>query len=517
MEQTNERVYEFGPFRLHPARRVLLREGQTVALTAKVFDTLVIFVERRGRVLAKDELMAALWPDTAVEENNLTQHVSVLRKALGERAGAHRYVVTVPGRGYSFVEPVREAAVEAAVEAAAEVSEVRAARRREESAVAEAAAITVGAARPPRAALALALGVAMVSTTAAVYLWAGREVPGRVPSAQASKAGGVRRARRHTTEVFEAHEAYLRGRYFWNKRNAEAVEKSVEHFRRAIDLDPAYAAAYAGLADAYSVLGGYRYGSLPADECFRRARAAALKAVEVDDELSEAHASLALVKAYQERDAEGAEREFRRAVELNPSYATAHHWYSDFLAATGRADEALVEAERAATLDPLSPIISTTVGERLYFARDYERAAERLRRTLELDPDFIPARFILGLVYVRQGRRAEAVAVLKRARELAGGGDARVAAALGQAYALTGRRSEARRLLDELSAAGVEVAPSDVALVHASLGEREQARAWLSKARDKARTSPEAANMLRADPRLDALRADPQFRDIFIL
>ncbi|MET0650207.1 MAG: tetratricopeptide repeat protein [Pyrinomonadaceae bacterium] len=509
MEQTNERVYEFGPFRLNPARRVLLREGQPVALTAKVFDTLVIFVERRGRVLAKDELMTALWPDTAVEENNLTQHVSVLRKALGERAGAHRYVVTVPGRGYSFVEPVREVAPE--------VCEERPAARREEIAVAEAAAITVGASRPPRAALALAMSAAVVSTAAAVYLWVGRGAPGQGQLAQASKAEVVRRARRHTTEVFEAHEAYLRGRYFWNKRNAEAVEKSVEHFRRAIDLDPTYAAAYAGLADAYSVLGGYRYGSLPADECFRRARAAALKAVEVDDELAEAHASLALVKAYQERDAEGAEWEFRRAVELNPSYATAHHWYSDFLAATGRGGEALAAAERAAELDPLSPIISTTVGERLFFARDYERAAERLRRTLELDPDFIQARFILGLVYVRQGRRAEALAELKRARELAGGGDARVAAALGQAYAMTGRRSEARRLLDELSAAGVEVSPSDVALVHASLGEREQARAWLSKARDKARTNPEAANILRADPRLDGLRADPQFRDIFIL
>ncbi|HEX8148628.1 MAG TPA: tetratricopeptide repeat protein [Pyrinomonadaceae bacterium] len=505
MEQTNDRVYEFGPFRLHPLRRVLLRDGCAVALTAKVFDTLVIFVERRGRVIAKDELMAALWPDTAVEENNLTQHVSVLRKALGER----RYIVTVPGRGYSFVEPVREVASEA--------WEERPKGRREEVALAEAAAITVGAAHPPRTALALALCVAVVSTAAAVYLWAGRAESGRSQSARPSKPEEARRARGHTTEVFEAREAYLRGRYFWNKRNAEGVEKSVEHFRRAIDLDPTYAAAYAGLADAYSVLGNYRYGSLPSDECLRLARAAALKAVEVDDELSEAHASLALVRAYQEGDAEAAEREFRRAIELDPSYATAHHWYSDFLATLGRADEALAEASRAAELDPLSPIISTTVGERLFFAREYERATERLRRTLELDPDFIQARFILGLVYVRQGRRAAAVAELRRARRLAGGGDARVAAALVQAYALTGRKSEARRLLEELSAAGAEVAPSDMALVHASLGETERAYEWLARARDKARTNPEAANMLKADPRLDPLRADPRFRDIFTL
>jgi DNA-binding winged helix-turn-helix (wHTH) protein/tetratricopeptide (TPR) repeat protein len=513
MEQTTDRFYEFGPFRLHPLRRVLLRDGSPVALTARVFDTLLVLVERRGRVVAKDELMAALWPDTAVEENNLTQHVSMLRKALGERAGAYRYVVTVPGRGYSFVEPVREVVPgERPAEAASPAGPPAVT---ELPAVAGPPAVEVGRVGPrlPGPSLALALCVAAAVAAAAVYVWAGRGALRQVPAA-ASKPEG---ARRHSTEVFEAREAYLRGRYFWNKRNAEGVEKSVEHFRRAIDLDPAYAAAYAGLADAYSVLGNYRYGSLPADECFRRARAAALKAVEADDELAEAHASLAIIKAYQERDVEGAESEFRRAVELDPSYPTAHHWYSDFLAMLGRTGEALAEAERAAALDPLSPIISTTVGERLYFARDYERAAERLRRTLELDPDFIQARFYLGLVYVRQRRRPEAVAELKRARELAGGGDARVAAALGEAYALSGRKSEARRLLDELAAAGAEVSPSDMALVHDSLGERERAYEWLSKARDKARTNPEAANVLRADPRLDALRADPRFRDIFIL
>lgn len=523
MEQPTERVYEFGPFRLHPVRRLLLREGRAVALTGKVFDTLLVFVERRGRVLAKDELMAALWPETAVEENNLTQHVSMLRKALGERAGAHRYVVTVPGRGYTFVEPVREVAAEVGEslfggrDAGAEAGRPERVSLVETSA-APAAAAARGALRVPRPSAVLALCALLgVVAAAGLYLRAGRGGAGQGAAARAPRGENVRRARRHTTEVFEAHEAYLRGRHFWNKRNAEGVEKSVEHFRRAIDLDPAYGAAYAGLADAYSVLGNYRYGSLPADECFRRARAAALKAVEVDDELAEAHASLALVKAYTERDAVGAEVEYRRAIELDPSYATAHHWYSDFLAALGRTGEALAEAERAARLDPLSPIISTTVGERLYFARDYVRAAERLRGTLELDPNFIQARLLLGLVYVRQGRRAEAVAELRRARELAGGGDARVAAALGEAYARAGRKAEARRLLDELAGAGEGVSPSDVALLHASLGERERAYEWLSKARDKARHDPEAANMLKADPRLDTLRADPRFRDIFLL
>jgi DNA-binding winged helix-turn-helix (wHTH) protein/tetratricopeptide (TPR) repeat protein len=567
MEQPTERVYEFGPFRLHALRRVLLREGRTVPLTGKVFDTLLVLVERRGRVLAKDELMAALWPDTTVEENNLTQHVSMLRKALGERAGAHRYVVTVPGRGYAFVEPVREVpadelppgfderarerflaelkaglsgrdasgaamtvgsqaptvngkAAAAGLGGAAAFGVNETAHAAGGNGAAPAAGSNEGAGRAPRRSRrreAFALCVLAAVSALGYNLWAGRAA--RDDSAAHAPQGSaeVRRTRRHTTEDFEARDAYLRGRYFWNKRSPEGVEKSVEHFRRAIDLDPTYGAAYAGLADAYSVLGNYRYGSLPADECLRRARAAALKAVEVDDELAEGHASLALVKAYFERDPDGADAEFRRAIDLDPSYPTAHHWYSEFLATLGRGEEALSEAERAGELDPLSPIISTTVGERLYFARDYNRAEEQLRRTLELDPDFIPARFVLGVVYVKQGRRAAAVAELKRARELARGGDTRVTAALGQAYALSGRKAEARRLLGELTAEGEEVSPSDVALVFASLGETEQARAWLSKARDKARTDPELANMLKADPRLDALRADPKFRDIFIL
>ena len=572
MEQPTEHVYEFGPFRLHALRRVLRREGRTIPLTGKVFDTLLVLVERRGRVLAKDELMAALWPDTTVEENNLTQHVSMLRKALGERAGAHRYVVTVPGRGYTFVEPVREVPADevepfseerprerflaelkaglsgrdasgAAMTVGSQATTVNgkaaaaglngAALRVSETAhavggdgaaggngAAPAAGTFEGAGRAPRLPWrrgAFALCVLAAVSALGYNLWAGRAARDAAAARAPQSPVEVRRTRRHTSEVLEARDAYLRGRYFWNKRSPEGVQKSVEHFRRAIDLDPTYGAAYAGLADAYSVLGNYRYGSLPADECLRRARAAALKAVEVDDELAEGHASLALVKAYFERDADSADAEFRRAIELDPSYPTAHHWYSDFLATLGRGDEALSEAERAGELDPLSPIISTTVGERLYFARDYSRAEERLRRTLELDPDFIPARFVLGVVYVRQGRRAAAVAELKRARELARGGDPRVTAALGQAYALSGRKAEARRLLGELTAEGEDVFPSDLALVFASLGETEQARAWLSKARDKAKTDPELANMLKADPRLDALRADPKFRDIFLL
>lgn len=651
MSQNNGRVYEFGPFRLNATRRVLLREGRPVPLTAKVFDTLLVLVERRGEVLPKGEMMDALWPDTAVEENNLTQHVSMLRKALGERAGAHLYVITIPGRGYSFVADVREVAGDACALEVRKAPDAHAAAGEGDEVVKEAGTAVVrapahddddaavsrdsrtgrGGAWRLRAAFAFVAAAAVLA--AGVYLW--RVASGRAPggltaaksiavlpfrtlgpeaddltgagmadalttrlarlgrvsvrptsavlrqtgdASQAGRALGVdavvegtlQRAggrvrvtvqlvrvsdgeplwaesfnedftdtftlqdavservaralaaglgvdapkppRRRATESAAAYEEYLRGRHFWNKRNEEGLRKSVEHFQRAADFDPAYGAAYAGLADAYSVLSGYGFGTLPPDVCMRRARAAALKAIEIDDTLAEAHASLAVVKAYHEMDHAGAEAEFRRAIELNPAYATAHHWYSDFLAETGRAEEALAAAERAAALDPLSPIITTTLAERFYFTRRHERAAEQLRRALEIEPDFIQARSLLGLVYAQQGRHGESVAELERAFELTGGKSLRVASALGYAYAVAGRRGDARRLLALLS--GGDKAPHDVALVLLSLGERDEAHRWLERTRQKIGSRPALANLLKTDPMYESLRADPEFRNL---
>ncbi|HEY0170031.1 MAG TPA: winged helix-turn-helix domain-containing protein [Pyrinomonadaceae bacterium] len=636
MSQNNGRVYEFGAFRLHATRRVLTRDGAAVPLTSKAFDTLLLLVERGGEVVPKSEMMDALWPDTAVEENNLTQHVSMLRKALGERAGAHRYVVTIPGRGYSFVADVREVAeaaadsgldgragaeapavevpavvaaaatprggpggaarlrVVAAVVAAAAVLaaglyvwRARAADERERSGELSAKSIavlpfrTLGAGADDMTGAGMAdalttrlagLGRVSVRPTSAVLrqtgdtsqagralgvdavvegtvqriegrarvtvqlvrvsdgepLWAESfnesytdifalqdAVSERVARALAARLGGVEpaRPRRRATESAAAYEEYLRGRHFWNKRNEEGLRKSIEHFQRAADLDPAYGAAYAGLADAYAVLSGYGFGTLPPDECMRRARASALKAIEIDDTLAEAHASLAMVKAYHEFDHAGAEVLFRRAVELNPSYATAHHWYSDFLAEAGRPAEALAEAERAAELDPLSPIIKTTLAERFYFTREHGRAAEQLRLALELAPDFIQAHSLLGLVYAQQGRHGESVAELERAFELTEGKSLRVASALGYAYAVAGRKAEARRMLGLLTGGGK--APQDVALLLLSLGERDEARRWLERTREKIGSRPALAVLLRTDPMYESLRADTEFRSLF--
>jgi TolB-like protein/Flp pilus assembly protein TadD len=317
-----------------------------------------------------------------------------------------------------------------------------------------------------------------------------------------------RRLRKHDTDSVEAYQAYLRGRYFWNRRDEEGLRKSVEYFQQAVDEDPTYAAAYAGLADAYNLLVNYHLAGPSSGECDRRARAAVTKALELDETLAEAHTSLASMKFYGERDNAAAEREYLRAIELNPNYATAHHWYSEYLAMTDRPAEAMAEIKRAQELDPLSPIINTTLGERLYFARRYGEAAEQLRRTLEISPDFYHAHYVLGLAYEQQGMYGEAIAEYQRARGLGGSHGALAAGALGHIYAVAGRRREALQVLNELLRLDRDT-PYAVATVYLGLGERRQAIFWLQKV-----PSEDATWLLRFDPRLDVLRSEPGLRSL---
>jgi TolB-like protein/Tfp pilus assembly protein PilF len=317
-------------------------------------------------------------------------------------------------------------------------------------------------------------------------------------------------AKRYTENV-EAYQAYLRGRYFWNKRNEESLNKSITYFNEAIARDPSYALAYAGLADAHSVIGFYQFGKLPPAESFQKAKAAALKALELDETLAEAHASLALSVNDVDADEAGAEREFRRAIELNPSYATAHHWYSDFLALTGRHEEAMRETRRALELDPLSLVINATLGERLYQARRYDEAIAQLRKTLEMDAAFAPAHYLLGLALEQKGLYEEAIAELGRARTLSGNNPWMVSA-LGHTLALAGKRNEAQRILLELKelSKARHVTPYDFAVVYQGLGQPEQVMEWLQKLhKDKLRRT------LKDDPRMDALQQDERFRKLY--
>ena len=307
----------------------------------------------------------------------------------------------------------------------------------------------------------------------------------------------------------EAYEAYLKGRYYWNKRTADGMQKAEHYFQQAIDSDPTYAAAYSGLADCNSGLTWHGFKS-PAD-ALPKAYAAARKAVEIDPQSAEAHASLGLVLSHR-WDWTGAEAEFRRALELDPQYANAHHWYGDYLSIKSRHDEALAEASRALELDPLNLMISTWVALRYYQAHDYSRAIEQARNSVELDSNFAAAHLLLGEGYVQAGLHSEGVSELKRAASLSGGSPlytAQVAVAL----AAAGRRREALRIAHELETISRKryVSPYGLAQIYAALKSNEDTFKWLQAAyRDRAVWM----EYLAVDPIFDRYRSDHRFQEL---
>jgi DNA-binding SARP family transcriptional activator len=321
-----------------------------------------------------------------------------------------------------------------------------------------------------------------------------------------------RLAGRHT-ESTEAYHAYLRGHYFWNKRTEDGLRKGIEHFRQAIELDPCYALAYAGLADSYVVLGSFGVGTLAPAEAFPRAKEAATRALEIDDTLAEARAALAFCLESYDRDWAGARREFMRAVELKPACATAHHWYGlEYLTAMGHLDEAFAEVRRAHELEPLSLSINTDFGFLPYLMRQYDRAIDEYGKALELDQNFIYTHWKLGLAYEQKAMYEEAIEEFLKAITLSGG-SAQALVLLGHTYAVSGRRGEALKVLDELSELSKRryVSSYRVAAIHLGLGEKERAFEWLERAVEE-RDSWLA--WLKVDPVLDDLRSDPRFSDL---
>ncbi len=321
-----------------------------------------------------------------------------------------------------------------------------------------------------------------------------------------------KRLAKRYTENAEAYALYLKGRYDWNKRTGEDIQKAIGYFRQAIDKDPTYALAYAGLADSYAIL--FYYAGLPPSETFLMAKAAASKALEIDDTLAQAHATLAFVHENFDWDFSAAGKEYRRAIELDPKYPTAHHWYSLYLSGIGRHEQAIAEAERVYKLDPLSPIISNLRAAAFYSARQYDRAIEAARKTLELDKGFSPAHFSLGCALEQKKMYPEAIAALEEAVRLSGR-RIRADADLGHAYAVSGRREEAMRMIEELKARserGYDPV-ADIALVYAGLGQNDEAMRWLEKAY-QARSAWLIQLFLKVDPRWDALRSDARFQDL---
>jgi TolB-like protein/DNA-binding winged helix-turn-helix (wHTH) protein/Tfp pilus assembly protein PilF len=307
-----------------------------------------------------------------------------------------------------------------------------------------------------------------------------------------------------------AYESYLKGRYFWNKRTADGLKAALAYFQQAIEEDPHYAQAYSGLADTYALLGDWQYAVMTPKEAFPKAKAAAIKALELDSTLGEAHNSLAFVLDAFEWDLDAGGKEFRRAIELNPGYATAHHWYAWHLSVMGRFDEAIAEMRKAENLDPLSLIINADVAELLVIAHHYDESIAQSRKTIEMDPNFGLAHNQLAQAYLQKHMYSEAVAELQQAVRLSGNSPTCIAN-LARAYVASGNRSEAIKLLNDLKKRSIPGYSngSEIATVYASLGDTDQAMNWLEKAYEE-RFNPGV--LLR--PGFDPLRADPRFQNL---
>ena len=561
-------IYEFDDFRVDAAERVLLRRGEPLPLTPRVFATLLYFVRHSGKVLEKDDLMHAIWPDAVVEENNLNQNVSTLRRALGES----RYIVTVPGRGYRFAAAVRVCTGRAATTAAAPSKTIAVlpfanmsedpeneyfcdglaeellnalakieglkvvartsafAFKGKNTSVSEIAgalgvsAILEGSVR--RAGNRLRITAQLIDASTAYHLWSERydremrdifdvqdEITLSVVDALKVKLLGEEKAavlKRHT-ENTEAYRLYLKGRYFWFKSAPGEFRKSRDYFQRAVDADPAYALGYSGLSYYYGFASSW--GLMPPDEGWPRMEAALMKALELDDTLVEVHNGLAAFKWVYQRDWAGAEREFKRGIELNPKFAAIHSHYSIYLTVMRRLDEAIAEGRRALELDPLSVRINRNQGSRFYYARRYDEAVRQYREALELEPDDASVHEELGDAYEQKEMFGEAMTEWQKAMTLAG--DEELAALLGKAYSEEGFggavRAVAQKRLERLNErvkSGEYVPAGYFARACLRLGDKEQALRWLEEARGEHNVFP---LMINSDPFYDSLRTDPRF------
>lgn len=318
------------------------------------------------------------------------------------------------------------------------------------------------------------------------------------------------RLSKRPTNDQNAYHSYLRGRSCWNKRSAKGLTQSIEFFNNAIEIDPLFALAYAGIADAYIVLGNQH--SLVLSDAYTKAKAAAVKALAIDDTLAEAYPSLGYIRGAYDRDWKGSEEAFRKAISLNPGYATAHHWYSAILRALGRVEEALEEAQEAFSLDPLSPIIHSNVGLCLYVARRYEEAEDLFRRIITVEPQFFWSHYLLGLTQRQRGDRTLALAELQLALSLASDKQTEAVVMSDLAYTLgiLGSEAEANRLIDQLRSWGRvhHVSPYDLAVAHLGVGDKDSAFRLLDEAYH---TRDEGLLWLKVDPALDQVRSDPRY------
>lgn len=553
-------VFEFGPFRLDAAKRVLWREGEIVPLPPKTLEVLVVLVDHQGDVVRKEELMRRVWPDTFVEEANLSVNVSTLRKALGEREDGQPYIQTISRRGYRFVTKPRKAASGGLPTLAVLPFKPLGAASADDEylgvGMADALITRLGSTgrvvvRPTGSVLRFAsagvdpleagrllevdgvldgkiqrqgsrlrVTVQLVPLGPGLPAWAEKFDEDlsdifAVQDAIAERVAGVlalrleaserKRLRRRDTENVAAYQAYVKGRYFWSRFTGPSLEKAFACFQEAAERDPSYALPHAGLADGYVILGFS--GLLPPKDAWPLAAGEARRALALDESVAEAHISLGYVSLFQDWDWELAGRELERARDLSPNSPAAHQWYALYLDLLGRFEEATREVERARALDPVSLVVNTMMGLQSYLARDYDRELEQMRRTVELDPGQFLGHWGLGLALQHKGQPEEALGEHRRALELLGG-SAFMKAVLARSLAVSGRGDEARAVLAEIAQASGYLSPYQRATIHVALGERDEALACLEGAGED--RDPWLV-WIKVDPMLDDLRADPRF------
>jgi DNA-binding winged helix-turn-helix (wHTH) protein/TolB-like protein/Tfp pilus assembly protein PilF len=631
VRQTNH-FYEFGSYRIDTEERLLLHNGDPVPLPPKVYDTLLALVMHSGHTVEKEELMKAVWPDTFVEDANVTVNISALRKVLGE---GEAYIETVPRRGYRFVSPVTEVKYESSDSLAEEhiglpfalEEQPKSDAIAEESPRRDVHASSRGRRWGlPVVGVLLLLGVGLIAYYATVkrkpglkvrsiavlpfkplvadnrdeplemgmcdalitrlsglkqlivrptssvvrynkpgqdsvaagrelgvdvlldgfvqksgdrirvtaqllsisdgkHLWSGQfnenftdifaledSISRQMVEALLPNLTGEehRRVSKHYTDNIEAYELYLRGRYFQDRRTSEDLSKSIQYFQQATEKDPGYALAFAGLADSSVVLAVR--ADIPPRDSYQLARSAALRALEIDDTLAEAHTSLANVRYWYDWDWAAAETEFKRAVELSPNYPTAHQLYASYLITMGRHQEAFSEVQQAHVLDPLSLAINVQVARILYFSRGFDDAIDQCRKTLEIEPNHGGAHLFMGRCYTAKRMYQEGLQNLGKAKEVLKG-SAEVISLIGYTYAASGRRVEAERMLGELRGLSKQryVSPYHIAMVHAGLGERDTAFLWLDRAYEDREGR---LTILKFAPEFDGLRSDSRYDDL---
>ncbi|HEX9222198.1 MAG TPA: winged helix-turn-helix domain-containing protein [Candidatus Acidoferrales bacterium] len=507
----------FGVYELNLSARELRKHGIRIKLRGQPFEILTLLLEKPGEIVTREDLQKRLWSaDTFVDfEHSLNSAIKKLRATLGDSPENSRYVETIPRVGYRFIAPVEQ--VSAAVPPV-DVSVVT------DRPAVPAGTVEVAGKRRWRIfpgisieRYAVILLIVLIAAPSAYFAWS--RLRSR-PQPQSQIAGEIHAPLEGHDPIrpnesalspksVDAHELYLKGLYFWSKRTVPGFHQAIEYFQQATTVDPSYAPAFAGLANSYTLLTAYTSAS--ANLYMPRARAAALRAVELDDSLAEAHTALALIVQNQDWDWQTAEKEYRRAVELNPNYATAHHWYAEHLMWLGRFDEALRESERARQLDPLSLIIATDNGAILYNARQYDRAIEQFRAVLRKDPYFERAG-IVTLSFVEKGMFAEALANTEKWRRVFGEGPWYWSIRT-YIYGRAGRQERARRELEKLEQLDrrQQLDPVNMLWAHLGVGDKEEALADLEKAYSEHFS---ILTTLKVEPAFDPLRSDPRFADL---